>query len=335
MKDILQYLFNHQTLSRTEAKSILAEISLGKYNETEVTSFISVFLMRSITLPELQGFREALLSLAKPLHLKYSGLVDIVGTGGDGKNTFNISTLASFVVAGTGQKVCKQGNYGATATSGASNVLEVLGYHFTDDEEVLNSQLETANICFLHAPLFHPALKSVAPMRKQLGLRTFFNLLGPLVNPAQPQFPVIGVASLEIARAYLYLLQQTPLHFTLIHALDGYDEISLTGDTKIMNRHGESICSAAGFGYKSVDADAICGIDSPEQAAQIFMNILSGHGTEAQNSVVLANAATALQSTGKYGGYDHCLELCKESLFSGHALKSLKIVTANHAQNLI
>lgn len=241
MKEILQFLFNHHTLSKSEAKAILTEILQNKFNESEVISFITVFLMRSITLDELEGFREALLQLATPVNLHTDDLVDIVGTGGDGKNTFNISTLASFIVAGTGQKVAKQGNYGASAISGASNVLEELGYKFKDNSEDLKADLERANICFLHAPLFHPALKTVAPMRKQLGLKTFFNLLGPLVNPAQPKFTMIGVASLEIARVYEYLLQKKNADFMLVHALDGYDEISLTADTKIYDKSGEKI----------------------------------------------------------------------------------------------
>lgn len=212
MKQILQYLFNHHTLTKAEAKAILIEISQNKFNESEVISFITVFLMRTITLQELEGFREALLQLAKPVDLGTHDLVDIVGTGGDGKNTFNISTLASFIVAGTGQKVAKQGNYGASSISGSSNVLEELGYKFKDNSEDLRADLEKANICFLHAPLFHPALKSVAPLRKQLGLKTFFNLLGPLVNPARPNFTMIGVANLEIARVYQYLLQKQKMN---------------------------------------------------------------------------------------------------------------------------
>jgi anthranilate phosphoribosyltransferase len=241
MKQILQYLFNHQTLTKAEAKAIMIEIAQNKFNETEVSAFITVFMMRSITLEEMQGFREALLDLAVKVDLGTHDLVDIVGTGGDGKNTFNISTLASFIVAGTGQKVAKHGNYGVSAISGSSNVLEELGYQFKDNQEDLKKDLEKANICFLHAPLFHPALKSVAPLRKGLGLRTFFNLLGPLVNPAKPKFSMIGVYSLEIARLYQYILQKNNEDFMLVHALDGYDEISLTGDSKIFNKNGEEI----------------------------------------------------------------------------------------------
>lgn len=326
MKQILQYLFNHQTLTQAEAKSILTEISQGKFNETEVTAFITVFLMRSITLEELEGFRAALLQLAKPIDLGTTDLVDIVGTGGDGKNTFNISTLASFIVAGTGQKVAKQGNYGASTISGSSNVLEELGYIFKDNESDLKSDLEKGNICFLHAPLFHPALKSVGPLRKSLGLKTFFNLLGPLVNPVRPDFTMIGVANLEIARVYQYLLQKEKAEFMLVHALDGYDEISLTGDSKIFDKNGETIYSAQDLGFKNIAPESIFGGNTKEEAAQIFKNILEGKGTEEQNSVALANAALALENTRKYGDYKTCLEMAKDSLESGKANQSLRSI---------
>ncbi len=329
MKEILQYLFNHQTLTKAEAKAILIEISQNKFNESEVISFITVFLMRSITLEELEGFREALLQLAKPIDLGTKDLVDIVGTGGDGKNTFNISTLASFIVAGTGQKVAKQGNYGASTISGASNVLEELGYKFKDNSKDLKKDLTRANICFLHAPLFHPALKTVAPLRKQLGLKTFFNLLGPLVNPVQPNFTMIGVANLEIARVYQYLLQKQKNDFMLVHALDGYDEISLTFDTKIFDKSGEKIYSAEDLGFKNISPESIFGGNTKEEASKIFRNILEGNGTYEQNSVVLANASMALLNTKKYGDYENCFAMAKDSLESGKALNCLKQLINN------
>src|SRR5258707_8525738 len=234
MKKILQYLFEHKTLSRQQAREVLTNIAGGSYNDSEITAFITVFLMRSITIDELQGFRDALLELCVRVDLNGHDTIDIVGTGGDGKNTFNISTLACFIVAGTGQKVAKHGNYGASSISGASNVMEQLGYKFKSENEKLRSEVEKANICFLHAPLFHPALKTVGPIRKNLGIRTFFNMLGPMVNPASPRFQLVGVYNLEMARIYNYLLQQTESSYTIIHGLDGYDEISLTGDTKVI-----------------------------------------------------------------------------------------------------
>ncbi|OPB84405.1 anthranilate phosphoribosyltransferase [Elizabethkingia ursingii] len=326
MKQILQYLFDHHTLSRAEAKAILSEIAQNKYNENEVTAFVSVFLMRNIALAELEGFQEALLQLAVPADLGTNDLVDIVGTGGDGKNTFNISTLASFIVAGTGQQVAKHGNYGVSSTSGASNVLEELGYQFKDNAEDLKKDLEKANICFIHAPLFHPALKAVGPLRKNLGLRTFFNILGPLVNPAKPKYSMIGVYNPEIARIYQYLLQKQKEKFMLVHALDGYDEISLTQDTKIYSEKGEEIYSAEDLHFKTITADSIFGGSSKQEAAEIFLNILKGNATYEQNAVVLANAAMALKNTGKYGDYDSCLALSRESLESGKAFKSLQLL---------
>jgi anthranilate phosphoribosyltransferase len=326
MKQILQYLFNHNTLSKAEAKAILTEIAQNKFNENEVTAFVTVFLMRSITLEEMEGFQEALLRLSVNVDLGTDDLVDIVGTGGDGKDTFNISTLASFVVAGTGQKVAKHGNYGVSSISGSSNVLEELGYQFKTSSEDLRADLSKGNICFLHAPLFHPALRSVGPLRKGLGLRTFFNILGPLVNPAKPKFSMIGVYSLEIARIYQYLLQKKQENFLLVHALDGYDEISLTSDTKIFDKSGEYIFSAQELGFKNITSNSIFGGNTKQDAAKIFRSVLEGNGTYEQNGVVLANSAMALKNTGKHGDYKHCLALATESLESGNALKSLESI---------
>ena len=326
MKEILQYLFNHHTLSKSEAKATMIEIAQNKFNPAEVTAFISVFLMRNITLNELKGFREALLQMAVPAQLYTDDTMDIVGTGGDGKNTINISTLASFIVAGAGQKVAKHGNYGASATTGSSNVMEELGYQFKNNSDQLNEDLERANICFLHAPYFHPALQSVGALRKALGLRTFFNLLGPLVNPAKPQYSVIGVYNMEIARIYQYLLQKEGQEFILLHGLDGYDEISLTQDSKIITRNTEEIYSAEDLGFYPVTPESIRGGENPKESARIFRNILEGNGTDSQNSVVLANAATALFHTHKSGTYEESLLLAKESLHSGKALKSLDLL---------
>src|SRR5580700_4031756 len=286
MKKILQYLFEYKTLTRELAKEILLNISKGLYNESEIASFITVFLMRSITIDELQGFRDALLDLCVRINLDGMETIDIVGTGGDGKNTFNISTLACFIVAGTGQKVAKHGNYGASSISGASNVMEQLGYKFKNDEAQLRKEVEQANICFLHAPLFHPALKTVGPIRKNLGFRTFFNMLGPMVNPAFPRFQLVGVYNLEMARIYNYLLQQTQGTFTIIHSLDGYDEISLTNDTKVITSQGETIMTPEQLGKRMVEASSIHGGASVEEAAKIFSRILKGEGTWSQNAVV-------------------------------------------------
>lgn len=328
MKKILQYLFEHKTLSREAAKELLLSMSKGAYNDSELASLMTVFLMRSITILELQGFRDALLELAVPVNLGTHDVLDIVGTGGDGKNTFNISTLSCFIVAGAGQKVAKHGNYGASTISGSSNVMEQLGYFFKNNEAQLKQELDTTNICFLHAPLFHPALKLVGPIRKNLGVRTFFNMLGPLVNPAKPAHQLIGVYSLEMARIYHYLLQEEGVNYTIIHGLDGYDEISLTSDTKIFTAKGERIVSAISLGKRIVFPDDLVGGDTVEAAAAIFLKIIKGEGTMAQNAVVLANAASALFATHKYATYEEAYAAAVDSLDSQKAYQVLQQLIA-------
>lgn len=324
MKKILQHLFEYKTLSRTEARKILLDISSGTYNDTEITAFITVFLMRIVTIQELQGFTDALMEICVKVNLNGYKTIDIVGTGGDGKNTFNISTLSCFIVAGAGFKVAKHGNYGASAISGASNVMEHLGYKFKADNDALLKEVDEANICFLHAPVFHPALKTVAPIRRNLGLRTFFNMLGPLVNPSQPDFQLIGVYSLEMARIYNYVLQNDKKIFTLIHSLDGYDEISLTADTKIISDDGEFIKTPQELGKRSVQPEALSGGASTADAGAIFIKILKGDGSWAQNSVVLANAASALYCTKNFSSYEDAYQQAVESLESGKAYNSFK-----------
>lgn len=324
MKKILQYLFEHKTLSRVQAKDVLVNIGKGVYNEHEITAFMTVYLMRSITIEELQGFRDALLELCVPVDLNGFDTIDIVGTGGDGKNTFNISTLSCFIVAGAGQKVAKHGNYGASSVSGASNVMEQLGYKFKADNSKLKVEVEEANICFLHAPMFHPALKTVGPIRKNLAMRTFFNMLGPMVNPAHPKYQLVGVFSLEMARIYNYLMQLTEKSFTIIHSLDGYDEISLTNDTKVITNEGEKIMTPEQLGKRTVEPHDIQGGNTVEESAKIFTKILKGEGSWAQNAVVLANAAMALNCTGNYKTYDEAFHAVIESLESGKAHQCLQ-----------
>lgn len=324
MKKILQLLFEHKSLNRQQAKDVLLNIGKGVYNEHEITAFMTVYLMRSITIEELQGFRDALLELCVPVDLGGHAVLDIVGTGGDGKNTFNISTLSCFIVAGAGQKVAKHGNYGASTISGASNVMEQLGYKFKNSTDHLKREVEEANICFMHAPMFHPALKTVGPIRRNLGMRTFFNMLGPMVNPANPAYQLVGVFNLEMARVYNYLLQQTGGAFTIIHSLDGYDEISLTNDTKVITNRGERIMTPEQLGKRMVQPSDLHGGNSIEESAKIFTKILSGEGTWAQNAVVMANAAMGLYCTGNFKTYDDAYAAAVESLESGRANQSLK-----------
>ena len=324
MKKILSFLFEHKTLSREQAKEVLINIAKGVYNESEITSFITVYLMRSITIPELQGFRDALLELCIRVDLDGMEVLDIVGTGGDGKNTFNISTLSCFIVAGTGNKVAKHGNYGASSISGSSNVMEQLGYRFTNDVATLREELATANICFLHAPLFHPALKTVGPIRKNLGIRTFFNMLGPMVNPASPKHQLVGVYNLEMARIYNYLLQQTGNNFTIIHSLEGYDEISLTSSFRLTTHAGEKVYQPSDLGCSLVQQSELHGGANVEESAKMLYKILQREGTLAQTQAVLANAGAALWVAEKSASFQDGYLMAKESLESGRAFQAFK-----------
>lgn len=322
MKNILNRLIKYETLSTEEAKQVIVNISNDMYNPSQIASFLSVYMMRSITIEELQGFRDALLDLCVAIDLKEFNAIDIVGTGGDGKNTFNISTLSSFITAGAGVHVSKHGNYGVSSTSGSSNVMENLGVKFSNDESFLKRCLDKAGICILHAPLFHPAMKNVAPVRRALGVKTFFNMLGPMVNPSFPKNQMLGVFSLELLRLYSFIYQNTDKNYNIIYALDGYDEISLTGKAKIISNHSEFIFSSEDLGLNNINQEAIYGGDTVEDAAKIFLDIISGNGTEAQNNVVCANAGLAI-ATSKQISHQEGFELAKESLFSGKAKQSL------------
>jgi anthranilate phosphoribosyltransferase len=324
MKQILNDLYQHKRLSKSEAKQILIDIAAEKYNDAHLASFMTVFMMRPITANELAGFREALKELAIQVDLTEFNTIDIVGTGGDGKDTFNISTLTSFIVAGTGQKVAKHGNYSVSSKSGSSDMLESFGYAFTNDEDTLKSHLEKANICFLHAPKFHPAMKAVGPTRKALKLKTFFNMLGPLVNPSSPQNSMLGTFNLEVARLYNYILQEEDSNYGIVHALDGYDEISLTSGFKLFTKQGEQLIQPEDLGQKRIQQSDIYGGDSVDAAAKIFKSILEGNGTEAQNSVVLTNAAFALQIVDSNKSFETAFEEAKDSLFGGKAKKCLE-----------
>ena len=321
MKDIINKLISHKTLSKDEAKSILINISSGKFNNSLISSFLTVFMMRNITLEELQGFKEALLELCISIDLSDYNTIDLCGTGGDNKDTFNISTLSAFITAGAGVKVTKHGNYGVSSTCGSSNVLENLGIKFSNDNEFLKTCIEKSGICILHAPLFHPAMKHVAPIRRELGLKTFFNILGPLVNPSFPKNQIVGVFNLELARLYSYLFQKTKKNYSIIFSLDGYDEISLTGSTKIISRKQENIYSPKKLGFKTLTQKSICGGNTIGESAKIFINVLSNKGTISQKNVVIANSGLAI-STALEVPILEGIERAKESLISGKALES-------------
>jgi anthranilate phosphoribosyltransferase len=322
MKTILNRLINQEKLSKEEAKNVLVNISNGSYNHSQIASFLTVYMMRSISIEELSGFREALLELCIRVDLSAYNTIDLCGTGGDGKDTFNISTLASFVTAGAGIKVAKHGNYGVSSISGSSNVMEKLGVKFSNDNDYLEKCIDQAGICILHAPLFHPAMKNVAPIRKELGVKTFFNMLGPMVNPSFPKNQMVGVFNLELARMYAYLYQNTDVNFTILHSLDGYDEISLTCPTKTISNTMEGMIVPENFGINLINQSEIEGGKTIDESAEMFVNILSGKGTIAQNNVVCANAAMAISTVTKCNLFEG-FELAKESLLSGKGLEKL------------
>ena len=321
MKEILNYLYEHKTLDREEAKMVLTNIASGVYNHSQIASFISVYLMRSITVDELTGFRDALLELCQPVDLSEFDAIDLCGTGGDGKDTFNISTLSTFVVAGAGVKVAKHGNYGVSSSVGSSNLMESAGYRFSDDESKLRAEIDKAGICFLHAPLFNPAMKNVAPVRKELGMKTFFNMLGPMVNPSFPARQLVGVYSLELSRLYNYLYQAGDKQYVILHSLDGYDEISLTGPCKVITRTMDRIIQPADLQLPVYSATQLSGSSTAADAMQIFMAVLQNKSTDAQRDVVIANAGLGLQACFPGQSLEDCLGMARESIESGSALK--------------
>ena len=320
MKDILIELINHKTLTRDVAKNTLLEISTGKKNISQVSAFLTIFMMRNITVDELEGFRDALLELCIPVDLSDFNTIDLCGTGGDSKDTFNISTTSAFVTAGAGIKVAKHGNYGVSSSCGSSNVLEYLGIKFSNNNSFLKKCIEESGICILHAPLFHPVMKNVAPIRKELGLKTFFNMLGPLVNPSNPNNQMVGVYNLELARLYSSILQKTKKNFSVIHSVDGYDEISLTDDVKLFTNNNEQILRPSSFGFKKIEPNSISGGETVSESAEIFMSILSNSSSKEQKNVVAINSGLAI-STATGLSIEDGINKAKESIESGNAKK--------------
>ncbi|MDN3205775.1 anthranilate phosphoribosyltransferase [Algoriphagus sediminis] len=324
MKDILNLLISHSTLDKNQAREVLRNIATGQYNQSQIAAFMTIYLMRSITVEELSGFREAMLDLCVKVDIPEYDAMDLCGTGGDGKDTFNISTLSSFIVAGAGQNVAKHGNNGVSSICGSSNLLAYFGYEFTNNMDEIRRSLDEAGICFLHAPLFHPAMKNVAPIRKDLGVKTFFNMLGPMVNPSFPKKQLVGVFSLELARLYGYLYQGMNGNFSILHALDGYDEISLTGAFKMISNTGEKVYTPENIGLSKLDPESIAGGKTIEESAKIFQSILDGKGTQSQNEVVIANSAAALFTADSDLTFLDAVETAKESLYSGKAKEVFK-----------
>lgn len=324
MRTILNAIYQYQTLSREEACEALLHIASGHAEGSQVTALLSAYIMRRPTIAEMEGFRQAMMECCVPLTLPAADAIDIVGTGGDGKNTFNISTLSALITAAAGIPVIKHGNVAATSVSGSSDVLHYLGYRFTARQDQLQAQLEGQGICFLHAPLFHPAMQQVAQIRKDIGVRTFFNLLGPLINPAQPAARLLGVNSLEVARCYHYMLQSQPGTYTVIHSLDGYDEASLTGTLKAYHRQGEALYSPGQLGFQEIAPSALYGGASVKEAAALFLRILQGKGSKEQRAVVLVNSALAISCARPQESWEVCVNRATTALDSGAAYRNFK-----------
>ncbi|MFK8161169.1 MAG: anthranilate phosphoribosyltransferase [Lewinella sp.] len=325
MKTELNQIYAQEPLSRQAAFEMLSRIGNGEAGDAEIAAVVSAINMRPAVLSEIEGFRDAMLNLAQPIDLAGRETIDIVGTGGDGKNTFNISTLSSMVVAGAGYMVTKHGSYGVSSSVGSSDVLLALGYEFTSDQDALMRTLDRAGICFFHAPLFHPAMKNVAPVRRSLQVRSFFNLLGPLLNPAKPKYQLFGTYNLEVSRIYDYILQdQMDREYNIVHALDGYDEISLTGKASVRSRTRQRLLESLDFGLPQLTPKSLHGGDTAAEGKAIFLAVLENRGTEAQRNVVCANAGLAIQTIHPGRSLPDCVAEADESLASGKAREVLR-----------
>ncbi|HRW74468.1 MAG: anthranilate phosphoribosyltransferase [Lewinellaceae bacterium] len=326
MRQLLDKLFLHQSLDREEAREVMGGIADQRFPDAQIAAFLAIYRMRPVTVVELSGFRDALIDRAVSLQLDRQDLLDIVGTGGDGKKTFNISTTSAFVAAGAGVPIIKHGSFGVSSPVGSSNVLQALGVPFTVDSDIINRQLEHAGISFLHAPICHPAMKAVVPVRKALAIPTLFNALGPLLNPARPRYSVLGTATLEQARTYHYVLQDAGQEYAVVHALDGYDEISLTGTTQVFRQGTQAQLPPSAFGLKPVRPESLVGPDQPDQAAKVLLAILEGKAPREQEDVVCANAALAINLHRPDTSLPDAVDLARESIHRGNARRSLHLL---------
>ena len=325
MKDILNRMLNHEELSREETKNILLGITRSEFPEEQITALLTGLQMRGITVDELLGFRDGILESGVPAVLNCDRYIDVVGTGGDRKNTFNISTTSCFVIAGAGYKVAKHGNYASTSKSGASNVIEHHGIKFTNDIDKLNRSIDECGIVYLHAQLFARAMKFVGPIRKALQFPTCFNLLGPLVNPSKPKCQLLGVANLDQMRLYNNVYQKIGIDYAIVNSIDGYDEISLTGNFKVTTNNYERIFKPSDLGLRTARPEELVAGATEEEAAQIFDNVLANKALPAQKDIVLANAAFGIQVYEKrQKSIEECLDIARESLESGKALETFK-----------
>lgn len=325
MKEFLDRMLNHEELTRDETKQILIGITKGEYPTEQITALLTGLQMRGITVDELLGFRDGILETGVPVPLDCDRYIDVVGTGGDRKNTFNISTTSCFVIAGAGYKVAKHGNYAATSTSGASNVIANHGVKFTDDIDKLNRSINECGIVYLHAQLFAKAMKFVGPIRKALEFPTCFNLLGPIVNPSKPQCQLLGVANLDQMRLYNNVYQKIGIDYGIVNSIDGYDEISLTGDFKVTTNHYERIFSPGDLGFAPAKPEELVAGATEEEAVKIFDSVLSNTALPAQKNIVLANAAFGIQvlERGKKE-IGECIDIARQSIESGKALETFR-----------
>ena len=325
MKNLLKDLYNHKIMSKEESKAALISLTDGSANSSQISSFLTVFLLRDITSEELDGFREAMIELSIDVDIDGDELIDLCGTGGDGKDTFNISTISSFVVAGSGIKVAKHGNYGVSSSCGSSNIISHLGHEFSNDISSLKYSLDKSNICFLHAPLFHPSLKNISPVRIELGVKTFFNMLGPMVNPIQPKSQLVGVFNSNIFRLYSHIYSKTNKSYCIVHSIDGYDEVSLTGSFKLFTNNQDLMLEPKDLGFNVIDSVKLSGGKNIKESSKIFLDILKNKGTSEQVDAVLANSGLAIYCAKKLNSIKDGIEIARESLESGKAYNCLKL----------
>ena len=329
MKNLLKDLYNHKIMSKEESKAALISLTDGSANSSQISSFLTVFLLRDITSEELDGFREAMIELSIDVDIDGDELIDLCGTGGDGKDTFNISTISSFVVAGSGIKVAKHGNYGVSSSCGSSNIISHLGHEFSNDISSLKYSLDKSNICFLHAPLFHPSLKNISPVRIELGVKTFFNMLGPMVNPIQPKNQLVGVFNSNIFRLYSHIYSKTNKSYCIVHSIDGYDEVSLTGSFKLFSNNQDLMLEPKDLGFNVIDSVKLSGGKNIKESSKIFLDILKNKGTSEQVDAVLANSGLAIYCAKKLNSIKDGIEIARESLESGKAYNCLKLFIEN------
>ena len=329
MKNLLKDLYNHKIMSKEESKAALISLTDGSANSSQISSFLTVFLLRDITSEELDGFREAMIELSIDVDIDGDELIDLCGTGGDGKDTFNISTISSFVVAGSGIKVAKHGNYGVSSSCGSSNIISHLGHEFSNDISSLKYSLDKSNICFLHAPLFHPSLKNISPVRIELGVKTFFNMLGPMVNPIQPKSQLVGVFNSNIFRLYSHIYSKTNKSYCIVHSIDGYDEVSLTGSFKLFTNNQDLMLEPKDLGFNVIDSVKLSGGKNIKESSKIFLDILKNKGTSEQVDAVLANSGLAIYCAKKLNSIKDGIEIARESLESGKAYNCLKLFIEN------